>query len=67
MRVVKWGVNTPLILWCDNVSTFAIASNPFFHACIEHIEVDYHFFKRESLDIGVAVRGHVSSSCHVNL
>ena len=30
-------------LWCDNVSTLAIASNPVFHACTKHAEVDYHF------------------------
>ena len=33
------------ILWCGNVSTLAIASNPMFHACTKHIEVDYHFVR----------------------
>ena len=37
------------ILWCDNVSTLAIASNPVFHARIKHIEVDYHFVKERVL------------------
>ena len=61
-------LRAPPILWCDNVSAFAIASNPVFHAHTERIEVDYHFFfKRESLDIGVVVRVRMSGSYRVNL
>ena len=37
------------ILWCDNVSTLAIASNPVFHARTKHIEVDYHFVRERVL------------------
>jgi len=27
------------MIWCDNLS----ATNPIFHACTKHVEVDYHF------------------------
>ena len=39
----------PLILWCDNVSALAIASNPVFHARKKHIEVDFHFIRERVL------------------
>jgi hypothetical protein len=41
---------TPLVLWCDNVSTLALASNPVFHARTKHIEVDYHFVREKVLN-----------------
>ena len=39
----------PPLMWCDNVSALAIASNPVFHACTKHIEVDYHFVQERVL------------------
>ena len=39
----------PPLLWCDNVSALAIATNPVFHAHTKHIEVDYHFVREKVL------------------
>ncbi len=36
--------SAPLI-WCDNTSALALASNLVFHGCTKHIEVDYHFVR----------------------
>ncbi|XP_028110014.1 uncharacterized protein LOC114308604 [Camellia sinensis] len=33
------------LLWCDNVSSIALASNPVFHSKSKHIEVDCHFVR----------------------
>ena len=44
------------ILWCDNISTLAIASNPVFHACTKHIEVDFHFVRERVLRKDLAVK-----------
>ena len=47
--------NTP-VFWCDNLSAFALASNPVFHARTKHIEVDYHFVREKVVRRDVAVK-----------
>ena len=42
-------ISDPPILWCDNVSALATASNPVFYARIKHIEVDFHFIRERML------------------
>ena len=46
----------PPKLWCDNFSALAIASNPVFHACTKHVEVDYHFVKERVLRRNLQVK-----------
>lgn len=31
------------VLWCDNISVGALATNPIFHAQTKHIEIDIHY------------------------
>jgi hypothetical protein len=42
------------VIWCDNTSALALASNPVFHGRTKHIEVDYHFVREK------VVRGDIS-------
>lgn len=41
------GIHVPSkpVIWCDNKSTAAIVSNPFYHARTKHIEIDTHFVR----------------------
>ncbi|CAL9031012.1 unnamed protein product [Prunus brigantina] len=36
---------SPSLLWCNNSSSIALASNPIFHAGTKHIDVDYHYVR----------------------
>jgi len=44
------------VVWCDNVSALALASNPVFHARTKHIEVDYHFVREKVLNKDISIR-----------
>ena len=49
------------VLWCDNNSAIALASNPVFHSRTKHIEVDYHYVRECVLrrDLGIKfIFGH---------
>lgn len=37
------------ILWCDNLSAKALASNPVMHARSKHIEIDVHYVRDQVL------------------
>lgn len=38
--------SVPLI-WCDNMSTRALASNALFHSKTKHIEIDVHYVRKQ--------------------
>ncbi|XP_068304424.1 uncharacterized mitochondrial protein AtMg00810-like [Pyrus communis] len=35
------------VIWCDNVSSIALASNPVFHSRTKHLEVDFHYVREK--------------------
>ncbi|XP_031258742.1 secreted RxLR effector protein 161-like [Pistacia vera] len=44
------------VIWCDNVSVGALASNPVFHARTKHIEIDAHYIREQVLAKKVAIQ-----------
>ena len=42
-------VETPIVIYCDNLSSIQLAWNPVFHARTKHIEVHYHFIRERVL------------------
>jgi hypothetical protein len=49
-------LHTAPILWCDNVSALALASNLVYHARTKHIEVDYHFIREKVVNGDILVK-----------
>jgi len=49
-------LTSPPILWCDNLSALALASNPVYHARTKHIEVDYHFIREKFLNGDILIK-----------
>lgn len=49
------------VIWCDNLSAIALASNPIFHARTKHVEIDYHFIREKVLAKQIVVQ-HVGTS-----
>ncbi|KAL5546517.1 hypothetical protein UlMin_006204 [Ulmus minor] len=47
--------STPIV-WCDNMSASALASNPVYHARTKHIEIDVHFVRDKVLNKEIEVR-----------
>lgn len=49
------------ILWCDNLSASALASNLVYHARTKHIELDIHFVRDRVLEKKLSIQ-YVPSS-----
>lgn len=50
LKEIKLQPASPPILWCDNLSASALASNPVYHARTKHIELDIHFVRDKVLE-----------------
>jgi hypothetical protein len=55
-KEIKIFLSVALVLWCDNISALALASNPVFHARTKHIEVDYHFVREKILNHDILIK-----------
>jgi len=59
LRMLLCELQIPLpiapVVWCDNVSALALASNPVYHARTKHIEVDYHFVREKVLNKDISI------------
>jgi hypothetical protein len=49
LNELKLPLSRKPILWCDNLSAKALASNPIMHARSKHIEIDVHFIRDQVL------------------
>lgn len=58
---LKISLQAAPVVWCDNISTLALASNPIFHAQSKHIEVDYHFVREKMANRDIILQ-HVPTS-----
>ncbi len=60
LRMLFHDIQVPLlstpIIWCDNISALALASNPIYHARTKHIEVDYHFVREKVLNRDISIK-----------
>lgn len=54
----------PHLVWCDNQSAIALASNPIFHAQTKHVEVDYYFIREKVLSKQILVQ-HIGSLAQI--
>lgn len=60
LKDLKFSVEKPMKLYCDNKSAINIAHNPVQHECTKHMDVDRHFIK-EKLDSGLICTPCVST------
>jgi len=61
LRELQVSLASAPVVWCDNISALALASNPIFHARSKHIEVDYHFVREKVANKDILLQ-HVPTS-----
>lgn len=45
LQEISYPLNATSVLWCDNLSSQALATNPVLHSRSKHIEIDLHFIR----------------------
>lgn len=55
LQEIKFKIPRTPILWCDNLSAKALATNPVYHSRSKHIEVDVHYIRDQVLNNRVVV------------
>lgn len=43
LRELRVSMKSVPVLWCHNLGATYLLTNPVFHACTKHVEVDFHF------------------------
>jgi len=53
---IQFALSQAPIIWCDNISALALASNPIYHARTKHIEIDYHFVREKVINRDIMLK-----------
>ncbi|XP_062103516.1 uncharacterized mitochondrial protein AtMg00810-like [Humulus lupulus] len=60
LKEMRLKISSTPVIWCDNMSASALASNPVYHARTKHIELDIHFVRDKVIQGKLEIR-HVPS------
>jgi hypothetical protein len=53
---IQFALSQAPIIWFDNVSALALASNLVYHARTKHIEIDYHFVREKVINRDIMLK-----------
>ena len=57
-------MSSPPVVYCDNISTTFLCSNPVFHSQMKHVAIDFHFV-RDKVAAGSLCVSHVSTKAQL--